>query len=39
LSLMAVGCDRYPLGEEIISVGDAELFRAMMRAGIIRRLS
>jgi hypothetical protein len=27
---MAVGCDRYPLGEEIISVGDAELFRAMM---------
>jgi hypothetical protein len=39
LSLVAVGCDRYPLGEEIISVGDAELFRAMMRAGIIRRLA
>ena len=39
LSLIAVGCDRYPLGEEIISAGDAELFRAMMRAGIIRRLS
>jgi hypothetical protein len=29
----------YPIGEEIISVGDAELFRAMMQAGIIRRLS
>ena len=29
LSLVAVGCDRYPIGEEIISVGDAELFRAM----------
>jgi hypothetical protein len=29
----------YPIGEEIISAGDAELFRAMMRAGIIRRLS
>ena len=39
LSLIAVGCDRYPLGEEIISVGDAELYRAMMRAGIIRRLT
>jgi hypothetical protein len=39
LSLIAVGCDRYPLGEEIISAGDAELFRAMMRAGIIRKLS
>ena len=39
LSLIAVGCDRYPLGEEIISVGDAELYRAMMRAGIIRKLS
>ena len=26
LSLIAVGCDRYPLGEEIISAGDAELF-------------
>jgi len=37
--LVAVGCDRYLLGEEIISAGDAELFRAMMRAGIIRRLS
>ena len=23
LSLLAVGCDRYPLGEEIISAGDA----------------
>jgi hypothetical protein len=39
LSLIAVGCDRYLLDEEIISAGDTELFRAMMRAGIIRRLS
>ena len=39
LSLIAVGCDHYhPIGEEIISAGDAELFRAMMRAGIIRKL-
>jgi hypothetical protein len=29
---------RYPLGEEIFSARDAELFRAMMRAGIIRKL-
>jgi hypothetical protein len=38
LSFIAVGCDHYPLGEEIISAGDAELFRAMMRSGVIRRL-
>jgi hypothetical protein len=38
LSFVAVGCDHYPLGEEIISAGDAELFRAMMRSGVIRRL-
>jgi len=38
LSFLAVGCDHYPLGEEIISEGDAKLFRAMMRAGVIRRL-
>jgi hypothetical protein len=39
LSLIAVGCDHYPIGEEIISAGDAELFRALMRAGIIRKLA
>jgi hypothetical protein len=37
--LIAVGCDHYPIGEEIISAGDAELFRALMRAGIIRKLA
>jgi hypothetical protein len=39
LSFIAVGCDDYPLGEEIISTGDARLYRAMMRAAVIRRLS
>jgi len=39
LSLLAVGSDRYPIGEEIISESDAALYRAMMRAGIIRRIS
>jgi hypothetical protein len=39
LSLLAVASDHYPLGEEIISESDAALYRAMMRAGIIRRIS
>jgi hypothetical protein len=39
LSLLAVGSDHYPIGEEIISKSDAALYRAMMRAGIIRRIS
>ena len=39
LSLLAVGSDHYPIGEEIISRSDAALYRAMMRAGIIRRIS
>jgi hypothetical protein len=38
LSLLAVGSDHYPIGEEIISKSDAALYRAMMRAGIIRRI-
>jgi hypothetical protein len=38
LSLLAVGSDQYPIGEEIISDSDAAFYRAMMRAGIIRRI-
>jgi transcriptional regulator with XRE-family HTH domain len=38
LSLLAVGSDRYPIDEEIISESDAAFYRAMMRAGIIRRI-
>jgi hypothetical protein len=38
LSLLAVGSDHYPIDEEIISESDAAFYRAMMRAGIIRRL-
>jgi hypothetical protein len=36
LSLLAVGSDRYPIDEEIISESDAAFYRATMRAGIIR---
>ena len=39
LSLLAVASDHYPIGEEIISESDAAFYRAMMRAGIIRRIS
>jgi hypothetical protein len=39
LSLLAVGSDRYPIDEEIISESDAAFYRAMMRAGIIRRIA
>jgi hypothetical protein len=38
LSLLAVGSDHYPIGEEIISDSDAAFYRALMRAGIIRRI-
>jgi hypothetical protein len=38
LSLLSVASDRYPIDEEIISEHDAAFYRAMMRAGIIRRL-
>jgi hypothetical protein len=37
LSLLAAS-DHYPIDEEIISESDAAFYRAMMRAGIIRRL-
>ena len=37
LSLLSVASDRYPIDEEIISESDAAFYRAMMRAGIIRR--
>jgi hypothetical protein len=39
LSLLAVASDHYPIDEEIISESDAAFYRAMMRAGIIRRIS
>jgi hypothetical protein len=39
LSLLAAGSDQYPIGEEIISDSDAAFYRAMMRAGIIRRIA
>jgi hypothetical protein len=38
LSLLSAGSEKYPIGEEIISESDAEFYRAMMRAGIIRRI-
>jgi transcriptional regulator with XRE-family HTH domain len=38
LSLLSVASDRYPIDEEIISESDAAFYRAMMRAGIIRRI-
>jgi hypothetical protein len=38
LSMLAVGSDNYPIDEEIISQGDAALYRAMVRAAIIRRI-
>jgi hypothetical protein len=38
LSLVSVASDRYPIDEEIISESDAAFYRAMMRAGIIRRI-
>ena len=38
LSLLSVASDRYPIDEEIISEHDAAFYRAMMRAGIIRRI-
>jgi transcriptional regulator with XRE-family HTH domain len=38
LSLLSVASDRYPIDEEIISETDAAFYRAMMRAGIIRRI-
>ena len=38
LSLLSVASDHYPIDEEIISESDAAFYRAMMRAGIIRRL-
>jgi hypothetical protein len=38
LSLLCVGSDKYPIGEEIISESDAEFYRAMIRAGILRRI-
>jgi transcriptional regulator with XRE-family HTH domain len=38
LSLLFAGSEKYPIGEEIISESDAEFYRAMMRAGIIRRI-
>jgi hypothetical protein len=38
LSLLAVASDHYPIDEEIISESDAAFYRAMMRAGIIRRI-
>jgi hypothetical protein len=38
LSLLAVASDHYTTDEEIISESDAAFYRAMMRAGIIRRI-
>jgi hypothetical protein len=38
LSLLAVASDHYPIDEEIISESDVAVYRAMMRAGIIRRI-
>jgi transcriptional regulator with XRE-family HTH domain len=38
LSMLSVASDHYPIDEEIISESDAAFYRAMMRAGIIRRL-
>jgi hypothetical protein len=35
---LSVASDRYPIDEEIISESDAAFYRAMMRAGIIRRI-
>ena len=36
--LCGLASDRYPIDEEIISESDAAFYRAMMRAGIIRRI-
>jgi hypothetical protein len=38
LSLLSVASDHYPIDEEIINERDAAFYRAMMRAGIIRRI-
>jgi hypothetical protein len=38
LSLLSASSEKYPIEEEIISESDAEFYRAMMRAGIIRRI-
>jgi hypothetical protein len=38
LSMLSVASDHYLIDEEIISDSDAAFYRAMMRAGIIRRL-
>jgi hypothetical protein len=38
LSLVSAASEKYPIGEEIISESDAAFYRAMIRAGIVRRL-
>jgi transcriptional regulator with XRE-family HTH domain len=38
LSLVSAASEKYAIGEEIISESDAEFYRAMLRAGIIRRI-